>query len=691
MGCTSSRQQQPDTQGPGSAPPDGVDASTKPGGESVKLDGQSVADANKDNADTVVSSGGDNASMTTATSQPTPLSTAVPGLDGTSGDDMQPAVGESFDNVSAKDAEAIRMARGTVLSYLGMKKELLTDVGLQVSEAKAVTVNWKLQVEKANPTIKVYTTYIEGNPWICCKAVVTIPADRDDVWALISNDYRMSEYDKMTAECKIVRMVTERAYVRRIASVSIWPVSARDVVSLSIWDELSDGSLLMATTSIDDPTVKNQSGFVRAFVLSGGYHVQPVRRRSESSSPETTLTFFAHTDLGGAIPASIVNMLATQTPIQMCTQMSKSAADPKSRPQLKGKALTEDQEIQKQLDIVAEYTSQYKHATRNGRGSVLKVLPSRKQLVANSANTETIVFSAPPPVDSNGTNVRSSRNQRYSSLIPTEGDEPRLFCGYMKKEGRNYKNWKNRYFILEKGILSYFDSESSSVVLGDPLDMRDYAAEADLAKKQIVLTQQQTYSDAVNAASSTPKPSRDSGLTSTSASAPIVLPTALTVRRQLLLELASEQEISDWMESFEEHSTYRRKQSIPEVCTGYMRKQGRFIKSWKERFFVLDRGLLSYYDSSSHYSPATAANSADQSITLKAVGESMLLNNNATVAVVPPNGLVVATEGPTARTLRLELDEPAELQRWKFALEQHIDYLVKMGGSSRSNADSNRV
>jgi hypothetical protein len=537
-----------------------------------------------------------------------------------------------------------------------------------------VSVNWKLQVDKG--PVRVYTTFIEGNPWICCKAEVTIPADRDDVWALVLNDYRMSEYDKMTAECAIVRKVTERAYVRRIASIAIWPVSRRDIVSLSAWDELSDGSFLMSTVSVDDPLVKPQSSFVRAFVLSGGYLVKPIRRRSESSSPECVLTFFAHSDLGGAIPSSIVNMLATQTPVQMCTQMSKSAADSKSRTGLQGKALTEDKEIQRQIDIVSKNTSEYKRAVQAGAGTMpINRIPSRQRLSLSGQGTIHFDGSSGATDNKDGYGL-GSRDTRYSNIIPTDGSEPRSFCGYMNKEGRKVKSWKHRYFVLEKGILSYYESERSAAVLGEPIDLRDYTVSCVKENKQIILQQQLSHADAVNAAANTitSRNNRESGIPGTSS---IVLPQALYARRQLLLELENEQAIDDWMQSFQEHIKYKNKLCMPDICTGYMRKQGRVIKNWKERFFVLDKGVLYYYDSSTSYSPAGAHDNTNTVHTLKAVGESMALTDNATVTVSPPNGLVVNTNGPSSRTLRLELDDPAELQRWRAALDEHIDYSLR--------------
>lgn len=35
---------------------------------------------------------------------------------------------------------------------------------------------------------------------------------------------------------------------------------------------------------------------------------------------------------------------------------------------------------------------------------------------------------------------------------------------------------------------------------------------------------------------------------------------------------------------------------IPTVVMGYLMKQGHFVKNWKKRFFVVERGVLRYYE-----------------------------------------------------------------------------------------------
>jgi len=47
-----------------------------------------------------------------------------------------------------------------------------------------------------------------------------------------------------------------------------------------------------------------------------------------------------------------------------------------------------------------------------------------------------------------------------SSAPPTPG----IVCGYLKKEGAIFTTWKKRFFYLEAGKLSYYESETPDKV-----------------------------------------------------------------------------------------------------------------------------------------------------------------------------------------------------------------------------------
>lgn len=110
---------------------------------------------------------------------------------------------------------------------------------------------------------------------------------------------------------------------------------------LSTWRELDDGSILISSRSAPEefcPPVRE--GFVRGFMVVSGYWIQPLttvdQRSADTTSPTTTppssttssstvrstksaprcrMTMIAHSELGGTLPAAMINaFLSTAVP-----------------------------------------------------------------------------------------------------------------------------------------------------------------------------------------------------------------------------------------------------------------------------------------------------------------------------------------------------------------------------------------
>jgi hypothetical protein len=126
----------------------------------------------------------------------------------------------------------------------------------------------------------------------------------------------------------------------------------------------------------------------------------------------------------------------------------------------------------------------------------------------------------------------------------------------------------------------------------------------------------------------------------------------------------------------------------PNVHTGYMSKEGQLFKTWKRRFFVLEKGLLSYYegetapnskvsDGSRHLTPSKIMDA--RQIGSKKIGESICLAGY-TVTALAKNRLLLSkwSASGKSRQLLLELDDEGNLNGWSNALNEHIAYLAKM-------------
>jgi len=101
---------------------------------------------------------------------------------------------------------------------------------------------------------------------------------------------------------------------------------------------------------------------------------------------------------------------------------------------------------------------------------------------------------------------------------------------------------------------------------------------------------------------------------------------------------------------------------IPDKKKGYILKQGHVIKNWKNRFFILDEGVLTYYESSTPNAPYGVNKKGE-----------LKLND---ITVTDNKSLVtLSTRGRGAADLVLEIKYPNEREEWVAAIRQHVDYL----------------
>ena len=124
--------------------------------------------------------------------------------------------------------------------------------------------------------------------------------------------------------------------VKRVCCKGIWPTTPRDFVVSSTWCERRDGSIIIATRSVFGEHASGRHpdhpGYVRGRLVSSGYYIQPIELLSSASiiSPTSSsavltpckpggckVTLCAHTELGGSLPSSVINMLSTGAPYKI--------------------------------------------------------------------------------------------------------------------------------------------------------------------------------------------------------------------------------------------------------------------------------------------------------------------------------------------------------------------------------------
>jgi START domain len=105
---------------------------------------------------------------------------------------------------------------------------------------------------------------------------------------------------------------------------AIWPTAPRDFIACTTWTELDDGSIMVATRSAPDELCPQVKGYVRGTIQLSGYWIQPHETlKGDPSVPpgHIKVTLTAHTELGGTLPVSVINMLATAAPLKLLSAL----------------------------------------------------------------------------------------------------------------------------------------------------------------------------------------------------------------------------------------------------------------------------------------------------------------------------------------------------------------------------------
>jgi hypothetical protein len=123
--------------------------------------------------------------------------------------------------------------------------------------------------------------------------------------------------------------VDDRTAIRRLCFKAVWPTAPRDFLICTSHHTFADGSVLISTMSAPDTLCPQQKGYVRGNIQISGYHIQPYQSSGEKimfegsnghaaiQPGECRVTLTAHTELGGTLPVSVINMLSTNAPMKI--------------------------------------------------------------------------------------------------------------------------------------------------------------------------------------------------------------------------------------------------------------------------------------------------------------------------------------------------------------------------------------
>ena len=214
--------------------------------------------------------------------------------------------------VLAKEAEEL------MLSYIGRQAKNL------------ITFDWVNKYNKKG--VDVYTSVVAGSAWQALQATCMMKAYKYDILDILMDDNRIGEYDDMYDFSTMINQSDDgKIRLRRVCTKAIWPTAPRDFLICTSTTELNDGSIIVFSRSAPDSLYPQQKGFVRGFFKISGYWIQ------ETEIDHTCkITLTSHIELGGNVPAKVINMLALAAPCKMLIAIKeivtkKSSSSPTHR------------------------------------------------------------------------------------------------------------------------------------------------------------------------------------------------------------------------------------------------------------------------------------------------------------------------------------------------------------------------
>mmetsp|Transcript_14175 Transcript_14175/g.28018 ORF Transcript_14175/g.28018 Transcript_14175/m.28018 type:complete len:496 (+) Transcript_14175:213-1700(+) len=165
-----------------------------------------------------------------------------------------------------------------------------------------------------------------GEKFYCIKAVRTINAKPIDVYDLLKDPNRISEYNDECAQSEELPPLSEDTRLTWACSKKYGPFKARDFITRVHHRRMSDGTMVVMSQS-EDIDWQNQQGkdYVRTEVLLAGNVIRP----DPNDPSKTEFTTIAHVNPGGAadtpLGSRLVNHICTHGPVNFILKLENAA------------------------------------------------------------------------------------------------------------------------------------------------------------------------------------------------------------------------------------------------------------------------------------------------------------------------------------------------------------------------------
>jgi len=202
-----------------------------------------------------------------------------------------------------------------------LKPLFFSFVALFITGAAFAQNDWKLATEKEG--IKVFTSEVASSKIKAIKVTCTLPGKASQLVALLLDVEAAPEWVYHTKSCKLIKQVSPSELYYHSEIAVPWPVENRDFVAhLTVFQNAQT-----KTITVDGPAVSGfvplKNGVVRISESKGKWQIMPLPNN------QIQIEYMLHVNPGGNLPPWLVNMFATQGPVEIFRKMKLMLQKPR--------------------------------------------------------------------------------------------------------------------------------------------------------------------------------------------------------------------------------------------------------------------------------------------------------------------------------------------------------------------------
>ncbi|MGZ3752942.1 MAG: START domain-containing protein [Mucilaginibacter sp.] len=180
---------------------------------------------------------------------------------------------------------------------------------LVITTTVSAQTEWKLSTDKEG--IKIYTSLVPGSKVKAIKVECTMDATASQLVAMVMDVKNSPDWVYRTKSAVLIKQVSP-SELYYYSEVNLpWPAANRDFVAHLIVNQDPDTKIVTIEAPVVTGLVPVKKGIVRIDHSNGKWTITP------TGNDHVKVEYSIHVDPGGDLPSWLVNMFATEGPMQI--------------------------------------------------------------------------------------------------------------------------------------------------------------------------------------------------------------------------------------------------------------------------------------------------------------------------------------------------------------------------------------